>query len=55
LSFEEFRTENYRFVDFNQSGSNVVFEVVPIEGRDVTDDDETRIGDLLMHAYKRDT
>ena len=52
MPYEEFQTESYKFVNFHQSGSNVIFEVVPIEGRDVTDDDRTKINEFLRELGK---
>lgn len=52
MSYEEFQTESYRFVNFHQIGLNVIFEVVPIEGRDVTDDDRTKINEFLHELGK---
>ena len=47
MPYEEIKTEKYKFTDFEQADSGISFSVVPIEGRDVNDDDKEEIEAFL--------
>ena len=52
MPYEEIQTENYKFTNFEQSDSGVSFNIVTIEGIDVTDDYKEEIEAFLDELGK---
>jgi len=52
MPYEGIQTEKYEFADFEQADSGISFNVVPIERRDVADDDKEEIEAFLKDLGK---